>query len=155
MSCPVEVARASSRNSQLSSQLSSYPIIQLSINPSIEQTPYQGDYSLSRHHRVQNYNSPTTTFLTGFKGSSDTLFKPFKCQPVLKFNPLVCYLVIMHRNLGSSWSTSCCRTSEASCTAWAASMEVFLRSQDATLGERLPSCSVTTLLRTSHPEAQK
>ena len=122
-------------------------------NKPYEQIPYQGDYCLSRHHRVQNYNSPTTTFLTGFKGSSDTLFKPFKCQPVLKFNPLVCYLVIMHRNLGSSWSTSCCRTSEASCTAWAASMEVFLRSQDATLGERLPSCSVTTLLRTSHPEA--
>ena len=31
-------------------------------HPSYEQPPYQGDYCLSRHHRVQNYNYPTIAF---------------------------------------------------------------------------------------------
>ena len=75
----VEVTRASSRNSYL--KVHNYP-----DHPPYEQKPYQGDYCFSRH---QNYNYPTTAFFTGFKASSNSLFKPIKCQPVIKFNPPV------------------------------------------------------------------
>ena len=73
----VEVTRASSRNSYL--KVHNYP-----DHPPYEQKPYQGDYCFSRH---QNYNFPTNAFFTGFKGSSNSIFKQIKCQPVIKFNP--------------------------------------------------------------------